>query len=332
MPAAATLGHFHTCPKVNPGPVPHVGGPVAMGSPNVLICGMPAARVGDMAICVGPPDKIAKGSSSVIINNKPAARMGDRTAHGGIIISGMPNVLIGDNPGSVTLSSPPANLTPPEPVSASMAASASASAAQMRRASVSQNIGTGKPDLVDKAIKNTNSKQYNNAVSEAVGELGMEEYKQRSGIQDDPRFIKRYHGPDDLAKDANGKTVGLEAKGRADGQVSLNQHKGGRKQLSKKANLVRAKKMLDKQRQGKIGKESKRIGGPYTEQEIELYQDVFDNDGDKGLISTHTNSNTGEVKVVKADAKGKPVSKETFQIENYTEKKQKIMKLLRHLL
>lgn len=106
MPAAATLGHFHICPKVNPGPVPHVGGPIAVGSTNVLICGMPAARVGDMAICVGPPDKIAKGSSSVIINNKPAARMGDRTAHGGMIVSGMPNVLIGDSASSGSFSMP----------------------------------------------------------------------------------------------------------------------------------------------------------------------------------------------------------------------------------
>ena len=58
MPLAATIGHFHTCPRVNPGPVPHVGGPIAIGSPNVLIGGMPAARTGDMAICVGPPDRI----------------------------------------------------------------------------------------------------------------------------------------------------------------------------------------------------------------------------------------------------------------------------------
>ena len=95
MPLAATIGHFHTCPRVNPGPVPHVGGPIAIGSPNVLIGGMPAARTGDMAICVGPPDRIAQGSPSVVINNKSAARLGDRTAHGGVIVSGVGNVLIG---------------------------------------------------------------------------------------------------------------------------------------------------------------------------------------------------------------------------------------------
>lgn len=95
MPPSARIGDFHTCPQVNPGPVPHVGGPVAIGQPNVLIMGMPAARLGDMVICVGPPDTIAMGSSSVLIGNKPAARMGDSTAHGGVVVMGAPTVLIG---------------------------------------------------------------------------------------------------------------------------------------------------------------------------------------------------------------------------------------------
>ena len=95
MPPAARISDFHVCPKVNPGPVPHVGGPIAMGQPTVLITGMPAARMGDMAVCVGPPDKVARGSSSVLIGNKPAARMGDGTAHGGVVVVGAPTVMIG---------------------------------------------------------------------------------------------------------------------------------------------------------------------------------------------------------------------------------------------
>ncbi|WP_394203306.1 PAAR domain-containing protein [Shewanella waksmanii] len=94
MPAA-TLTSMHVCPKVNPGPVPHVGGPVVVGSPNVLIGSLPAARQGDKLVCVGPPDSISAGSSSVMINGKPAARMGDSTAHGGKIVVGNPSVLIG---------------------------------------------------------------------------------------------------------------------------------------------------------------------------------------------------------------------------------------------
>jgi uncharacterized Zn-binding protein involved in type VI secretion len=56
---------------------------------------MPAAVMGDMCVCVGPPDSIVKGSATVMIGGKPAARMGDLTAHGGSIVIGAPTVLIG---------------------------------------------------------------------------------------------------------------------------------------------------------------------------------------------------------------------------------------------
>lgn len=97
---AARIGDMHTCPIVNPGPVPHVGGPIAVGAPTVITVGMPQARVGDMAICVGPPDTIAVGSATVLVNGRPAARMGDATVHGGVIVVGAPTVLIGDGGGS----------------------------------------------------------------------------------------------------------------------------------------------------------------------------------------------------------------------------------------
>ena len=86
---------MHTCPLSN-GPVPHVGGPVLPpGCPTVQIGGMPAARVGDMLVCTGPPDTIAAGSATVMIGGMPAARMGDSTAHGGVIVMGCPTVMIG---------------------------------------------------------------------------------------------------------------------------------------------------------------------------------------------------------------------------------------------
>ena len=95
MPAAARVGDMHTCPLVN-GTVPHVGGPVLpAGCPTVMIGGQPAARVGDMLTCTGPPDTIAAGSSTVTIGGMPAARMGDSTAHGGVIVVGCPTVIIG---------------------------------------------------------------------------------------------------------------------------------------------------------------------------------------------------------------------------------------------
>jgi len=86
---------MHVCPMVT-GTVPHVGGPIMPpGSPTVLIGGMPAALVGDMCVCTGPPDSIVMGSTTVMIGGKPAARMGDSTAHGGTIVAGLPTVLIG---------------------------------------------------------------------------------------------------------------------------------------------------------------------------------------------------------------------------------------------
>ncbi len=95
MPPAARVGDMHTCPMVT-GVVPHVGGPVLpAGCPTVLIGGQPAARVGDMAVCVGPPDSIAMGSPTVKIGNMMAARLGDPTSHGGVIVVGMPTVQIG---------------------------------------------------------------------------------------------------------------------------------------------------------------------------------------------------------------------------------------------
>jgi len=86
---------MHVCPMVT-GVVPHVGGPILPpGCPTVLIGFLPAARVTDMATCVGPPDVIVKGSSSVMIGMMPAARIGDQTAHGGVIVLGEFTVMIG---------------------------------------------------------------------------------------------------------------------------------------------------------------------------------------------------------------------------------------------
>ncbi|MBC7504305.1 MAG: PAAR domain-containing protein [Sandarakinorhabdus sp.] len=95
MPPASRLTDMHTCPMVT-GVVPHVGGPVtAPGAPTVLIGSLPAARVSDMCVCVGPPDTIAMGSGTVITSGMPQARIGDMTAHGGVIVVGCPTVIVG---------------------------------------------------------------------------------------------------------------------------------------------------------------------------------------------------------------------------------------------
>lgn len=92
---ASRITDMHVCPMVT-GVVPHVGGPVSGPcAPTVLIGSLPAARVTDMAVCVGPPDVILKGSATVITMGMPQARIGDQTAHGGVLVVGMPTVLVG---------------------------------------------------------------------------------------------------------------------------------------------------------------------------------------------------------------------------------------------
>jgi uncharacterized Zn-binding protein involved in type VI secretion len=92
---AARLTDNHVCPMVT-ALVPHVGGPVAApGAPTVLIGMMPAAKVGDMAVCVGPPDSIVMGAVTVLVMNMPLARLTSNCAHGGLIVGpGCPTVLV----------------------------------------------------------------------------------------------------------------------------------------------------------------------------------------------------------------------------------------------
>jgi uncharacterized Zn-binding protein involved in type VI secretion len=88
----------HGCPAC-----PHpASGPAVNGSPNVLVNGQPALRIGDPGVhvaCCGPKIWAASmGSGSVSINNIPAHRLGDLTAHcGGVgtLVSGSGNVIVG---------------------------------------------------------------------------------------------------------------------------------------------------------------------------------------------------------------------------------------------
>jgi uncharacterized Zn-binding protein involved in type VI secretion len=98
MPPAVRITDMHVCPMQTPGtpPIPHVGGRVVgPGVPTVLIGGLPAAVMGDSAVCVGPPDSLIQGSATVMIAGRPAVRMGDATAHGGTLVLGCPTVMIG---------------------------------------------------------------------------------------------------------------------------------------------------------------------------------------------------------------------------------------------
>ncbi len=86
----AALGDAVVCPADSHGcpSCPHiVTGHIETGSPQVLVRGKPAARLGDgghHAVCCGPNTfKITSGDLSVLINGKPAARNGDTTLHCG---------------------------------------------------------------------------------------------------------------------------------------------------------------------------------------------------------------------------------------------------------
>jgi uncharacterized Zn-binding protein involved in type VI secretion len=98
MTPCARLTDMHACPMVTPGlpPIPHVGGPiVGPGVPTILVGVLPVAKVGDTAVCVGPPSSVIKGSSTVMVGGMPCARIADSTAHGGMIVVGFMTVLVG---------------------------------------------------------------------------------------------------------------------------------------------------------------------------------------------------------------------------------------------
>lgn len=89
----ATLGSMHACPMCS-GTVPHVGGPISgPGTPNILINNKPASIMGDMCVCVGPPDVVVQGEASIFFNGTPVVCIGHLTAHGGAITSGEANVI-----------------------------------------------------------------------------------------------------------------------------------------------------------------------------------------------------------------------------------------------
>lgn len=98
MLPAARVSDLHACPLATPGvpPIPHAVGPILPpGGVPVFINGLPAGRLGDLCMCVGPIDAIAAASYTVLISNLPAARILDMTAHGGVVMMGSPTVLIG---------------------------------------------------------------------------------------------------------------------------------------------------------------------------------------------------------------------------------------------
>ena len=88
----ALKGHMHICPMIDPGPRPHIGGPIVSTQQSfVTVEGVPIATVGDACLCTGVPttDKITGGSVVASIDGKKIARLGDQCAHGGKLLQGV---------------------------------------------------------------------------------------------------------------------------------------------------------------------------------------------------------------------------------------------------
>ena len=102
---AARITDNHVCPAANPNP--HVGGPVMPPtSLDVQMANLFAGRATDKALCAGPVDFIVVGSATVSVNNMMAAYLGSQTMHGGAVVMGAPNVLVGGAPAGATLGAP----------------------------------------------------------------------------------------------------------------------------------------------------------------------------------------------------------------------------------
>lgn len=102
---AARLGDPTDCPKKG-----HGTNPIAAGSPDVLLDGLPAARQGDSSACGGAMS--GNLISNVMINGRPAAVLGSVGDHGNVVVGGSGTVLIGT-------SHAPASFAPPAPMPAS---------------------------------------------------------------------------------------------------------------------------------------------------------------------------------------------------------------------
>ena len=99
MPAQARLGDIgsgHGC---------HFPPSAAVeGSPDVLVNGIPAVRVGDAYAAHGCPScpapshgrALAQGSPTVLINGRPAGRIGDAIDCGGAAAAGSGDVFLDD--------------------------------------------------------------------------------------------------------------------------------------------------------------------------------------------------------------------------------------------
>lgn len=175
---------------------------------------------------------------------------------------------------------------------------------------------------VNKVVVNSRS------TSEALGKAGMEQAKTRLGHTTDPRYVDRYHGPDDMTQDKNGRLAEWEAKGNISDSTAVAKDEMGNMQGSSEKNSKRAWIMTGNKSK-KIDVPSGRQGGPYTNDEIELWKIIRKQNGYKQHISSHTNTETGRVRVFERNSDGKlNTMLDEFNIDHFNELKRCIKEVL----
>ncbi|MCS6262042.1 hypothetical protein G3479_22845 [Shewanella baltica] len=155
--------------------------------------------------------------------------------------------------------------------------------------------------VVEDAVKDARSP------AEALGHLGGNHAIDRLGLKPDDRFVNRYHGPDGMYYDANGKRVEAEFKGYSKDSTVLSSNTNRHRQGSEAKNLTRAKKMTDKK--SKVDQPSNRQGGAYTQDEQALWDDIKLAGGKKNHLAVFTNTETGQVRAFSQDKDGNLIDK-----------------------
>ena len=87
---------LQVCPTHGPATLPE-------GAPHVKVNGRATVRVGDPFTCGGCPDRVKTGASTVTFGGEFAARLTDQSEHGGRIVLGAINVVIGGPAGMGTI-------------------------------------------------------------------------------------------------------------------------------------------------------------------------------------------------------------------------------------
>ncbi|UTM60439.1 hypothetical protein L4174_023940 (plasmid) [Photobacterium sp. CCB-ST2H9] len=174
-------------------------------------------------------------------------------------------------------------------------------------------------DLLEAALRDARS------IPEALGQLGMEHAKHRLEISTHPDYVNRFHGPDCIGLDNNCTLVEIESKGTTGASRAVSTNSRGMKQGSSDKNMLRGQQMRKKRK--KVGQNSNRQGGPYREDEIELWNDIYAMNGEKRHILVNTDISSGEVRVYEQDANGNIIKTlDEFVIEGFDEAKSVISK------